>query len=463
MEFDLTYFFKFISRAIPTAIVFVIVIIINEVVCRRLYRGNDKTHLLFMQRFIRFFLLILLAIVLIAEYWGLTRLLNLIAGSVAIISGVIGFAAQSVLRDFFAGLMLSIYRPFDIGDRVLLDNVDKPCVVEELTMRDTVLVSMDGIRYIVPNSEIGGKVITNTSYRQSLRGICIQVPISYDSNVPLAIHVMREAVRECPYTCPNNKKNEDLQGYGDVYLMGFESSSLTLETVIWTEPETDEFLACSEVRQAIMSGFREAGIEIPYNYLNVIEKEEADLEQKMALPPDIKLKKRNTRIKTDVVEIHEADRDIKKILEKVEKYAAYHGMSREKGNALRLLAEELFAFSREVTGETGGKFWIEGNRNKVSICLRTKTDLNAERRQELLDLSSSGKNEATLSFLEMLKEMIARRGKSGISTTISYLKYKEEYGSDQNLEKAILTSVADDIKVGIRGNRVEITVRKNFR
>lgn len=455
----------FIAKAIITVIVFAFFLVLNELVFRALYREREKAHFLFFQRFIRVFLIVVTGMLLIAEYSGLNQLAEILVGSIAIISGIAGFAAQSVLRDFFAGLMISIYQPFDVGDRLLLDQVDKPSVVEEITMRHTVLKTMDGIRYIIPNSEIGSTVITNTSYRQKLRGSFITVSIEYDENVEKAIHAMREAVRECPYTLPNNPDNSDLHGYGDVYLMGFENSALRLETVIWTEPETDNFLACSEVRSAIIRKFRQYDIEIPYQYINIIEKDEKHREyaKDAAINSDFKLKKRNTRIKTDPVEIRTLEEDLSKALEKADKFAAYYTLTEKEHNMLRLLSEELIGFTREVTGDAGGKFWIAGNRNKVQICLKKKSYMSAEIRQQFLELSSTGKNAAVTTFADSIREMIESRSASTDRQTITYREYKKNNaGIDEDLEKKIISSLSDDIKVGIRGNSIEISVMKNF-
>lgn len=459
---DLT---DFLIKATITVAIGAFFIVLNEIVFRRLYREHEKTHLLFLQRFIRVFILAIVIMGIIAEYWGLTRLANLITGSVVIISGIIGFAAQSILKDFFAGLMISIYRPYDVGDRLLLSMVEKPCVVEELTMRHTVLKTMDGIRYVIPNSEMGSSVITNTSYRQRLRGSFIKIPISYDSDIEKAVHIMRDAVKNCPRTLPNNHGNADLDGYGDVYLMGFESSSLTLETVIWTEPETDNFLACSEVRAAIIHAFREHGIEIPYSYLNLIEKDEAELKQavKAVRKSEYKGKKRNTKIKTDPVMIRDAESGLHEVMEKVEKYATYYSMPEKNKNTLRLLSEELLSFSADITGTSGGKYYLSGNRDKVHICFKTKTNLDAEKRQELLTLSSTGKNEAASGFSNMIRSMIASLGDSGEKKTVSLAGYKEQVDANaDDLEKQILTSISDDIKVAIRSDVVEITILKSF-
>lgn len=458
-------FQAFLVKAIVTVAIGAFFLILNEIVFRRLYKEHEKTHLLFLQRFIRVFILALVVMLIITEYWGLTRLAEIIAGSAVVISGIIAFAAQSVLRDFFAGLMISIYRPFEVGDRLTLTLVEKPCVVEELTMRHTVLKTMDGIRYVIPNSEIGSAVITNTSYRQRLRGTFITVPVSYDTNIGQAIHLMRQAVRECPRTCPNNQANHDLDGYGDVYLMGFDSSSLRLETVIWTEPETDNFLACSEVRTAIIQKFRKNNVEIPYNYMNIIEKEENYREDMLraAEEVDFKLKKRNTRIKTDPVVLHDDTESVQRVLEKVERYAHYYAMSEKNRNTLQLLSEDLLTFAKEVTNEPGGKYWIEGNRNKVHVCVRKHTDLDSGAEKELLDFSSSGKNEAGTGFAGQIRLMLRNHAAGDAKTTVSYAKYKESGDfAEGELEKKILTSIADDIKVSIKKNDVVLMVVKSF-
>ena len=453
----------FIIQAIVTLALAGFFLFLNRYIIGKLYRQNGQMHLLFVQRFVRGFVMIICVLLLIAEYWGMSRLTRLVAGSVAVFSAIVGFAAQNVLKDFFAGLMISIYRPFEIGDRLLLDNVEKACVVEELSMRHTVLKTMDGIRYIIPNSELNSRVITNTSYRQSLRGSNIRVAVSYDTDIHKAIYIVRQAVRECPFTVPNqaNKANDDLGGYGDVYFMSFDDSSLALETVIWTEPETDNFLACSEVRASILDRFRKEGIEIPYSYVNIIEKNEEDMGYSQ--DASFKVKKRNARIKTDPIEINNGQNDINRVFEKVDIFAAYHSFKPEQTNLIRHLSEELFGFTLDATGQSRGRFWLEGSRNKVKICFRVRTEMSNAKRQELLDLSSDGKNAAASGFAGMIRELILSRRLDDSNATVTYSGYSSMLrNTEQNLEKKILTSLADDIKVGIKGNYAEITVIKAF-
>ncbi len=446
----------FIAKAIIAIAIAAFVIVMNDIVLRIYLNKKKRPHFVFLRRLIRFVTIVILVMYLIAEFWGLTRLVNLLVGSIAIISGIVAFACQSIFRDFFEGLVLSISRPFDIGDRLLLDSVDKPCVVEDITVHHVVLRTMDGIRYIVPNSKISSEVITNTSYRQRLRGSFVTVPVSYNTDIPRAMTLVLEAVKECPHTFPNVEANVDLGGYGDVYFMAYQGSSFLLETVIWTEPETDNFLACSEVRSAILMKFRENGIEIPYDYLNVIEKEESTAESASS-----GIRKRDIRIKTDAVEIRSGTKDIKKVHTAARQYAKYHNIPEEQAVELTLISEELMLFAENVLGVGTGRFWLEGKREKTWMHFKTTLAVNQEMKNDLLSLSSSGKNEAKNGFARLVQDSILGSGTNEGKKMVSYSGYKKEGSTpDDDLEFKLLTGLADDIKVSIWKGTVEITVIK---
>lgn len=450
----------FLAKAILAISIAGFIIVLNDVVLRIYLKEKKRPQFVFLRRLIRFAALVILALFLIAEYWGMTRLANLLAGSVAIVSGIVAFACQSIFRDFFEGLVISISRPFDIGDRLMLDSVGKPCVVEEITAHHVVLKTMDGIRYIVPNSKISSEVITNTSYRQRLRGTFISVSVSYNTDLPKAMALVLEAVKECPHTFPNVEANTDLGGYGDVYFTGFQDSSLLLETVIWTEPETDNFLAGSEVRSAILKKFRENGVEIPYGYLNVIEKEE---EKAAPAEESSGIRKRNVRIKTDAVEVRLGAWDVQKVRDKTKEYAKYHGIPEEQTQELMLMSEELMLFAENVMGVRAGRFWVEGKKERTLMHFRTKINLDQEKKEDVLQLSTSGKNEAQRGFVDLVRDSILKWDSNEGKKMVSYSGYiKDLDHPDEDLELKLLTGLADDIKVAIWRGTAEITCVKRI-
>ena len=69
----------------------------------------------------------------------------------AIIGAVIGLAAQPVIADLFSGLMISMNKPFQIGDRIELDNGFKG-VVMDITPRHVVLRGIDTLDIIIPKA-----------------------------------------------------------------------------------------------------------------------------------------------------------------------------------------------------------------------------------------------------------------------------------------------------------------------
>ena len=74
---------------------------------------------------------------------------------------VIGFALQGTLGNFAAGVMILLYRPYDIGDRVTVGGVTGKVV--SMTLVSTVLTNNDGHSVIIPNSSIWGGSVTNFS------------------------------------------------------------------------------------------------------------------------------------------------------------------------------------------------------------------------------------------------------------------------------------------------------------
>ena len=122
-----------------------------------------------------------------------------LAGS-ALVVAIVGFAAQPAILDIICGLLISINKPFEIGDRIIVEK-QTPGIVEDLTLRHTVLRIYDNLRIIIPNSEMNSKIITNTSYgMKNRRGLHLQFAVSYDTDVRKAMDIIRDCVVASPYT-----------------------------------------------------------------------------------------------------------------------------------------------------------------------------------------------------------------------------------------------------------------------
>ena len=108
---------------------------------------------------------------------------------------ILGFALQGTLSNFASGIMILMYRPFDVGDGVEVAGVSGK--VEAMTMVSTTLVTFDNQRLIVPNNEIWGSVIKNITGNPTRR-VDMVFGIGYGDDIEKAEQVLTEIVKGHP-------------------------------------------------------------------------------------------------------------------------------------------------------------------------------------------------------------------------------------------------------------------------
>lgn len=240
----------------------VILLIYGKFVKNRLKAKNNLT-IRFTQNIIR------VAIILIAVIWVLvsstatTDIGKVLFQGTAILGAVFGLAAQPVLGDFFSGIAITLNRPFEIGDWVELEN-GTAGVVADITPRHVVLRSLGTVEIIVPNSKINALMIKDTSFKK-LRSTKMEFNVAYGTDVDKASELIKNAVTASELTVP--AKDED---YGPVFFEAFADSSLVLTMVVYYKQSTSGLEVKTDVNKRVNDAFNEAGIEIPFNYMNVV-------------------------------------------------------------------------------------------------------------------------------------------------------------------------------------------------
>jgi moderate conductance mechanosensitive channel len=177
----------------------------------------------------------------------------------------IGFGAQSLVRDYFAGFFILLEDQFGIGDVISVtpEIVGK---VEEITLRVTRLRSLDGTVWFVPNGEI--RQVGNRS-KEWARAV-VDVEIAYKEDVAEVIPVIREIgakLRDDPDLGPTILE--------DIEILGVEqlgSSGVTIRTFIKTQP-LEQFPVARRLRQELKAAFDELGIEIPFPHRKLVFEE----------------------------------------------------------------------------------------------------------------------------------------------------------------------------------------------
>ncbi len=267
---------KIIELVLTTLVAAVIVMIILRIlshVFKKFLKSKKNIQLRFLVNIIR------IAVVVIGVIWVLTSceatasVGKMLFQGTAIIGAVIGLAAQPIIKDLFCGLMISIGKPFEIGDRIELEN-GMAGIVMDITMRHVVLRKIDTVDIIIPNSKLNDMGILNMSHGTRIRSVHFNFPIAYTSDVEKAMEVIKNVVIECPYSVEGKPSKDGEMEYGPVYFIGYADSSLTMATTVYYEPTVPTEVIKNDINMRINTAFRENHIEIPYNYLNVVMQEE---------------------------------------------------------------------------------------------------------------------------------------------------------------------------------------------
>lgn len=205
-------------------------------------------------------------------------------------------------------------------------------------------------------------------------------------------------------------------------------------------------------------------------------------------------------MKTDVIEITANGTGFTRVLEETERAAAYRGLEPKQALRLRLLAEEMTGMLKTLVGDERFRYWIESEGRVFSLHLETQTIVTRALREALLKPSSSGKNAAAKGFMGRLREILTTMSESYVPAAVAEMGYGYSYvdvidfdeSMDMSpnamlygwslrayrdavtenkekepekwdeLEKSITAKLADDVKIFIRRNNVEMVIEKTF-
>jgi small-conductance mechanosensitive channel len=191
-----------------------------------------------------------------------------VLGSATVIAAVLGFAAQDVIKDILAGVQISIYKPFDIGDRIELEN-GTAGIVENITMRHVVIKRIDTLRVVIPNSKMNDYSVVNYSYDVP-RSALFNFPVGYQSDVRKAKQVIAQAIKDSPYSIPGKLMKDGTMDYAPVYFIDVGASALIMSVTVYFDHGTATEVLKDDVNTAVFEALAANGIEIPYSYTNVI-------------------------------------------------------------------------------------------------------------------------------------------------------------------------------------------------
>ncbi len=201
---------------------------------------------------IRIFIIVV-AVLVTSQNLGL-NITSLLAG-LSIGGLALGLAAQDTVANVFGAVAIFLDKPFRVGDRISLENVDG--VVEGIGLRSTRVRNLDGHLVTIPNKIVGNAAIVNISRRPNIKTE-MNIGITYDTppaKVEQALAILEQVCREHPMTF-------------DVIVSftQFADSSLNLKVVHWWNGTVykDYMVGMRELNLRIKERFDAAGLSFAF-------------------------------------------------------------------------------------------------------------------------------------------------------------------------------------------------------
>lgn len=199
---------------------------------------------------------------------------TILAGSGIIALGI-SLSAQESLSNIIGGIFISIFRPFDVGDRITLIDSNITGYIEDITLRHTVIKTFTNTRVIVPNATINKEVVENSSFNGVNASSFIDVSVAYEADIDKAMEIMADIIGNHPlYYDTRPEDQRDSTPKVRVYVRELGAGGVSLRASMWTQTVDENFNACSEVRLAIKKAYDAAGIEIPYTKYTILFQDE---------------------------------------------------------------------------------------------------------------------------------------------------------------------------------------------
>lgn len=262
LESQVPMFTGFLLRVVLAIIVYYVgtkgIKWVQKVVKRSLERAKVEQGVIqFLNSFLKFFLYAVL-IFSIAASFGVDA--SSMAALLASAGVTVGLALQGGLSNVAGGVMLLIFKPFQVGDYIVQNATDgSEGTVSKIEICYTTLQTMDNKSIVIPNGTLSNSTIINVTAKEK-RKLEMKIGISYDSDIKKAKTILEQILKEDADT----NTDEELV----VFVDSLENSSVRMGLRVWVA--TEKYWQVKwRLNERIKEEFDAQGIKIPYNQLDV--------------------------------------------------------------------------------------------------------------------------------------------------------------------------------------------------
>lgn len=254
-------------------ICFVIYKILIGILNRVSARVNPNSlHWNILKQIIKIGMLLLFIINVVENVPALAKVGTTLLACSSVLAAAVGLASQDALGNAIDGLLISLFKPFAVGDRIRLNDKGITGTVADINLRYTTVKTFENNLLMIPNSVMNSEIIENYNIGDQRIVAFVDVEVSYDADIDLAKNILKELALSHPLFVDKRTDEEKDNGIEPVTisLRAFNASGVALRMPVWSANIGDSFKLCSELREQILKAFKENDIKIPYQTIEVI-------------------------------------------------------------------------------------------------------------------------------------------------------------------------------------------------
>ncbi|HWH30565.1 MAG TPA: mechanosensitive ion channel family protein, partial [Mycobacteriales bacterium] len=244
-----------LSEALLAAVVVVASVLVAVVLRRVLVHTVDREAGRQLGRVLgRFLSVVVVGIGVVYALDSLGVRVGPLVGALGIGGIALAVAAQDLLQNFVAGVVLQVRHPFRVGDQIR--SGDHEGVVDDVNLRTVELTTYDGLNVYLPNAEVLKRPIVNYT-RTPYSRTELTVGLAYDTDLEAAQAVLVQACRDTPEVRDTPAPQ--------AWVLRFGESSIDVALHYWHPADiASRWRVRSAVAMAVKRGLDKAGMTIPF-------------------------------------------------------------------------------------------------------------------------------------------------------------------------------------------------------
>lgn len=220
------------------------------------YETLDDTLFSFLGNIARYAVLVLVFVIILNNFGIQTASIIAVIGAAGL---AVGLALQGTLSNVAAGVMIILFRPFQVGQFVQIN--DKMGTVKDISLNYTELASVNNVQIIIPNSEVWGNTIVNYSTYPTRRAEWT-FGVGYGANLARAEQVIRDTIMADPRSHAEPEPFFQVNNLGDF--------SVDFLVRVWCDA-SEYWQYQADMKRKVKEALDAAGIDIPFPTRTVIQ------------------------------------------------------------------------------------------------------------------------------------------------------------------------------------------------